>query len=109
MDYTRRNLFGPSPLHEQHLQEVGIPLRFAPEAPKLKKTWVKKEGHGRFFQKTQECESAKMGAMQRVHVYYALATIMDRSTDTYCMHVRLEVYENGIYNICFCSGRRYDL
>ena len=85
MDYTRRNLVGPSPLHEQHLQEVGIPLRFAPEAPKLKKTWVKKEGHGRFFQKTQECESAKMGAMQRVHVYYALATIMDRSTDTYCM------------------------
>ena len=50
MDYTRRNLVGPSPLHEQHLQEVGIPLRFAPEAPKLKKTWVKKEGPmGDFF------------------------------------------------------------
>ena len=50
MDYTRRNLVGPSPLHEEHLQEVGIPLRFAPEAPKLKKTWVKKEGPmGDFF------------------------------------------------------------
>jgi len=50
MDYTRCNLVGPSPLHEEHLQEVGIPLRFVPEAPKLKKTWVKKEGPmGDFF------------------------------------------------------------
>ena len=32
------------------LQEVGIPLRYAPEAPKLKKTWVRKEGPiGDFF------------------------------------------------------------
>ena len=44
MDYT-----SPSPLHELHLQEIGIPLRFA-EAPKLKKAWVKKEGPmGDFF------------------------------------------------------------
>ena len=44
MDYTRRNLVGGAPLPAEPLQEVGIPLRFAPEAPKLKKTWVKKEG-----------------------------------------------------------------
>ena len=60
MDYTRCNLVGSSPLHEQHLQEVGIPLHFAPEAPKLKKTWVKKEGHmGDFFKKRRNVKVQK--------------------------------------------------
>ena len=44
MDYSRRNLVGPGPLPLDPQQQQGIPLRFAPEAPKLKKTWVKKSG-----------------------------------------------------------------
>ena len=39
-----------APLPAAPLQEVGIPLRYALEAPKLKKTWVRKEGPiGDFF------------------------------------------------------------
>ena len=38
------NLVGPVPVAPELLQNTGIPLRFAPEAPKLKKTWVKKQG-----------------------------------------------------------------
>jgi len=44
MDYSRRNLVGPGPLPLDPQQQQGIPLRFAPEAMKLKKTWVKKSG-----------------------------------------------------------------
>ena len=47
MDYSQRNMIAPSLLEQgQHgpIHHPGIPLRFAPQAPKLKKTWVKKEG-----------------------------------------------------------------
>ena len=44
MDCSGRNLVGPHPLPLDPQQKQGIPLRFAPEAPKLKKTWVKKSG-----------------------------------------------------------------
>ena len=44
MYYTRRHLVGPCLLPLDPQQQQGIPLRFAPEAPKLKKTWVKKSG-----------------------------------------------------------------
>ena len=50
MDYTRRNLVGGAPLPAEPLQEVGIPLRYPPEGPKQKKTWVRKVGPiGDFF------------------------------------------------------------
>jgi len=46
-DYTQRNLTAPIslqlPTGAPH-ENVGIPLLHAPEAPRLKKTWVKKEG-----------------------------------------------------------------
>ena len=47
MDYSQRNMIAPILLEQgQHgpIHPPGIPLRFAPQAPKLKKTWVKKEG-----------------------------------------------------------------
>ena len=47
LDYTRRNLVQPVLLQQPPgvpVQPAGIPLRYAPEAPKLKKTWVKKQG-----------------------------------------------------------------
>ena len=46
-DYTQRNLTAPISLQlppgAPH-ENVGIPLLHAPEAPRLKKTWMKKEG-----------------------------------------------------------------
>ena len=66
MDYTRRNLIGGAPLPAEPLQELGIPLRYAPEAPKLQKTWVKKEGPIQdFFQIL--CYSART----TIHTYSA--------------------------------------
>ena len=46
LDYTRRNLVRPLALQQPGIpvQPVGIPLRYAPEAPKLKQSWVQKEG-----------------------------------------------------------------
>ena len=46
-DYTQRNLTAPTHLlllPEAPVPNPGIPLRHVPEAPKLKKTWVKKQG-----------------------------------------------------------------
>ena len=46
-DYTQRNLTAPSHLQllpDAPLANAGIPLRHVPEAPKIKKTWVKKSG-----------------------------------------------------------------
>ena len=45
LDYTQRNMEVPAILQQAQLAEHdGVPLRYAPEVPKLKKTWVKKEG-----------------------------------------------------------------
>ena len=49
MDYSQRNMIAPGAIlleQGQHgpIHHPGIPLRFAPQAPKRKKTWVKKEG-----------------------------------------------------------------
>ena len=46
-DYTQRNLTAPISLQlptGAPNENVGIPLLHAPEVPRLKKTWVKKEG-----------------------------------------------------------------
>ena len=46
-DYTQRNLTAPTHLQllpEAPVPNPGIPLQYVPEAPKLKKTWVKKKG-----------------------------------------------------------------
>ena len=45
LDYTQRNMVVPAILQQAQLaQHDGVPLRYAPEVPKLKKTWVKKQG-----------------------------------------------------------------
>ena len=45
LDYTQRNMVVPAILQQAKLaQHDGVPLRYAPEVPKLKKTWVKKQG-----------------------------------------------------------------
>ena len=42
MDYTHRNMIAPP---AQQTNNPGVPLQYAPEAPRLKKTWVKKNGN----------------------------------------------------------------
>ena len=43
LDYTQRNMVVPAILQQAQLAEHdGVPLRYAPEVPKLKKAWVKK-------------------------------------------------------------------
>ena len=42
MDYTQLNIVAP-PAERQN--SLGVPLQYATEAPKLIKTWIKKNGN----------------------------------------------------------------
>ena len=62
-DYTQRNMVHPDmlqlPLDERH-DIPGVPLHYAPEAPRLKKTWIKKSGNMQEYFKEFTSQMAEM-------------------------------------------------